>query len=97
MNVTVYSKANCPGCKFTMKKLDNNHTPYTVVKVDEDPAALALIQSWGFTSAPVVDAGGIRWAGFAPDKLNALKVAPAEREVHRSAGVEDRTDTEDKG
>ena len=81
-----------------MKKLDLNGTPYKVVKVDEDPEALALIQSWGFTSAPVVDAGaGNRWAGYSPDRLNALKVEPEAREVHRTAGVEDRTLTEDKG
>ena len=98
MNVTVYSKSNCPGCKFTMKKLDQNGTPYRVVKVDEDAEALALIQSWGFTSAPVVDVGnGARWAGYSPDRLNALKVEPVVREVHRTAGVEDRTPVEDKG
>lgn len=97
-NITIYSKKNCPACKFTRKKLDNNGTPYAVVMVDEDADALALIQSWGFTSAPVVDAGGAgRWSGYSPDRLDGLRVGPVVREVHRFVGVEDRSSVEDKG
>jgi glutaredoxin-like protein NrdH len=86
------------GCKYTIKRLEKNGTPYRVVMVDEDPEAAALIKSWGFLQAPVVDAGnGDRWTGLQLDRLDALKAAPAVREVHRTAGVEDRTLTEDKG
>ncbi|MFD6517329.1 glutaredoxin family protein [Rhodococcus sp. NPDC060176] len=97
MNVTVYTQPGCQPCKAIIRKLIKNETSHTVIDVSQNAEAAAKLEAWGYKSAPVVEVNGEHYHGYSPDKLNGLKVAPAEREVHRSAGVEDRTDTEDKG
>ena len=71
--ITVYSKPACPQCDATKRKLDAMGITYRTVDLTEDTEALALVMSWGFASAPVVDADGERWAGFRPDLIAALK------------------------
>ncbi|WP_067780389.1 glutaredoxin-like protein NrdH [Actinomyces vulturis] len=77
MTITVYSKPNCVQCTATYRALDKNGLSYTTVDISLDAEALDQVKSLGYTSAPVVMAGGDHWSGFRPDKIKAL-VAQAE-------------------
>lgn len=69
---TVYSKPACVQCDMTKKMLDKNGIEYTVIDITEDVQAYDKIVSMGFMSVPVVISGDQAWAGFQPDKINAL-------------------------
>lgn len=73
--ITVYSKPNCPQCTATYRKLKSLNAEYLSVDVTQDPEALSLIRSLGYSQAPVVvvrDARGTttkHWSGFRPDMI----------------------------
>jgi glutaredoxin-like protein NrdH len=69
--VNVYSKKPCPQCDATFRKMDQLGIPYRVHDAT-DPENLRHIKSLGFLQAPVVQAGAFAWAGYSPDKINAL-------------------------
>jgi glutaredoxin-like protein NrdH len=69
---TVYSKPACVQCDMTKKMLDKNGIEYTVVDITEDLQAYEKIVAMGFMSVPVVISGDNAWAGFQPDKINAI-------------------------
>ena len=72
--LTIYTKQGCPQCTFTFNMCDQLGLEYTKVDILETPHARDLIYGWGFTSLPVVDAGGNnQWAGHQPDKLKQIK------------------------
>lgn len=97
-SVTLYSQKNCQPCKAVARRLDKNETPYTKVDVSEDAEALARLRALGFSQTPVVECGTTVFAGYSPDKIDALKGHPdVVREVRRLAEVEDRAVVEDKG
>jgi glutaredoxin-like protein NrdH len=71
--ITVYSKSNCTQCDATFIILDERDVEYRVVKIDEDPEALAYVKSLGFQSAPVVIPSDQKpFSGFRPELLNTL-------------------------
>jgi glutaredoxin-like protein NrdH len=70
--ITVYSKPACPQCSATRRYLDKAHLDYLTVDVTQDPDAAAFVASLGYTAAPVVVAGKDHWAGFRPDRIEAL-------------------------
>ena len=72
--ITVYSKPNCPQCTATYRKLKSLNAEYASVDVTQDPEALSLIRSLGYSQAPVVivrDGKDIKkhWSGFRPDMI----------------------------
>lgn len=69
---TVYTKPACIQCEQTKKLLDKNGTEYTTVDITQDHEAFDKVVSMGFASAPVVISGDQSWAGFQPDKINAI-------------------------
>jgi glutaredoxin-like protein NrdH len=69
---TVYTKPNCVQCDMTKRYMDKNGIAYDTVDITENPEALEMILSLGFSSAPVVISEEGSWAGFQPDKLNLL-------------------------
>lgn len=71
--ITVYSKPSCVQCTATYRALDTAGLEYNIIDLSEDPAALAHVKTLGYLSAPVVVAGDDHWAGFRPDKINALR------------------------
>lgn len=78
MKVTVYSKADCQGCRLTGMKLDQKHIAYEYVHIDLDPAAKAKADSYGYLQAPVVvvdlgDGAEVSWSGYSPSKIEKLK------------------------
>lgn len=70
--ITVYSKPSCVQCTATYRALDAKGLAYDVVDVSTDAAALELVKSLGYLSAPVVVTADDHWAGFRPDKLDEL-------------------------
>ena len=68
----VYTKPSCIQCEQTKKMLDKNGTQYTTVDITQDQEAYDKVVSMGFMSVPVVISGEESWAGFQPDKINAL-------------------------
>jgi glutaredoxin-like protein NrdH len=52
--------------------LDKLEIDYDTVDITQDDSALEMVMSMGFKSAPVVITDSDSWAGFQPDKINAL-------------------------
>jgi glutaredoxin-like protein NrdH len=69
---TVYTKPACVQCDQTKKLLDKNGVEYTTIDISKDQEAFDKIVAMGFMSAPVVISGNDSWAGFQPDKINAI-------------------------
>lgn len=72
MSVTIYTKPDCAQCDQTKKYMDRHNIKYEVVDLTTNPEALEKVQSWGFTSAPVVETDDDRWAGFRMSRLIRL-------------------------
>lgn len=78
--VTVYTTPACGGCQLTKKQLEKRHIPYEAVEIDpNDEQLMAAFLELGYgpgTSAPIVVAdtpdGPLNWAGYRPDRLDAL-------------------------
>lgn len=70
--VTVYTKPACVQCDMTKKMLDKNGVEYSTVDITQDPEAYDMIVGMGFMAAPVVITPEDSWAGFNPDKINAI-------------------------
>ena len=69
MNITLYTKANCPQCTATKRQLDRRGLPYTAVDITAD----ARISDEGWRQMPVIIAGGESWSGYRPDKIHELE------------------------
>lgn len=70
--VIVYTAPGCQGCKLTKRRLDTHGIPYT-----EEPISAAVVDEAKATlgqklTAPIVRAGEQLWAGFRPDRIDAL-------------------------
>jgi glutaredoxin-like protein NrdH len=74
MSVTVYSKPSCVQCTATYRALEQYGIPFQVVDLSLDQGAYETILGMGYRQVPVVIAGDEHWAGFRPDKINALAV-----------------------
>lgn len=72
MSITVYSKPSCVQCTATYRALDQKGIDYRVIDLSEDQQAFEMVQDLGYRQVPVVVAGADHWAGFRPDKINAL-------------------------
>jgi glutaredoxin-like protein NrdH len=57
---------------MTKKLLDKNGVSYTTVDITQDQEAYDKIVSMGFMAAPVVITTDDAWAGFNPEKINAI-------------------------
>jgi len=75
MTITVYSKKHCPQCNSTYRQLDRFGLQYEIVDVEADQAAFNQLVAEGFRAMPVVKTDTDTWAGFRPDKINALAAA----------------------
>ncbi len=69
---TGYVKPACVQCDMTKRMLDKLEIDYDTVDITQDDSALEMVMSMGFKSAPVVITDSDSWAGFQPDKINAL-------------------------
>lgn len=70
----VYSKPNCQQCNLTKKQFEKQGIEYTVIDITEDHDARDYVLAMGHLTAPVVVVGNESWAGYRPDRIQALKV-----------------------
>lgn len=70
--VTVITSPGCQPCRLTKKVLNDRGVEFQERNVADDPEALDLAKSLGYSSSPVVIAGDQHWTGFRPDRLAAL-------------------------
>ena len=77
MSITVYTKPSCVQCRATKRALEKAGLAYDEVDLTQDDAALEMVKGLGYSSAPVVVAGGEHWAGFRPDKIKAVSLVTA--------------------
>ncbi|MEJ1922240.1 glutaredoxin family protein [Microbacterium sp. KHB019] len=81
--VTVYSTGPaCQRCRLTCRRLDELGIRYDLIEIHEEHnAALRayLVDELGYAEAPVVVVGDgpeSSWAGFRPDRIDALATRP---------------------
>ena len=67
--ITVYTTPNCVQCNQTKRYFDSKGVSYETVDLTQDPQAMEMVKSMGYTSAPVVVAGEDSWSGFRLPKL----------------------------
>jgi len=76
MEITVYTKKNCPACEATKKAMDRAGLDYEVVDVGDNTARQQALREFGFRQMPVVevtDGEDYRsWEGFRPDLIKQL-------------------------
>jgi glutaredoxin-like protein NrdH len=72
MTVTVYTLPACVQCDSTKRMLQRNEVEYEEVDMSQDPIALEMVKTLGYTAAPVVVAGDEHWSGFRLDRIQAL-------------------------
>lgn len=72
MAVTVYTLPACVQCDSTKRMLQRNQIDYEEVDMSQDPVALEMVKTMGYTAAPVVVAGDDHWSGFRMDRIQSL-------------------------
>lgn len=72
MAVKVYTLPACVQCDSTKRMLQRNQIEYEEVDMSQDPVALEMVKTLGYTAAPVVVAGEDHWSGFRLDRIQAL-------------------------
>ena len=72
MTVTVYTLPACVQCDSTKRMLQRNEIEYEEVDMSQDPIALEMVKTLGYTAAPVVVAGDDHWSGFRLDRIQSL-------------------------
>ena len=70
--LTVYTTPNCPGCKLTKRELDKAGAAYNEIDLTTRPDLVEQFRAEGLRSAPVVELGAERVAGFNPAKIRAI-------------------------
>jgi glutaredoxin-like protein NrdH len=72
MAVKVYTLPACVQCDSTKRMMQRNQIEYEEVDMSQDPVALEMVKTLGYTAAPVVVAGEEHWSGFRLDRIQAL-------------------------
>ncbi|MDK6399646.1 glutaredoxin family protein [Pauljensenia sp. UMB1235] len=77
MDVTIYSKPNCPQCDATKRKFTKEGVAFREVDVTEDRRAFTRVRDeWGYQRVPVIEVRGegfdVRWDGFRPERMKAV-------------------------
>lgn len=70
--VTVYTLPSCVQCDSTKRMLKRENIEFSEVDMSQDAAALELVKSLGYQSAPVVISGDRHWSGFRLDEIKSL-------------------------
>lgn len=81
MHLTVFSKSNCTFCDQAKALLTSKNIPYTEIRVDQDPEAMAFLKAQGHRAVPQIYKNGELFVqgGFAglkqlsDEQLNACK------------------------
>ncbi len=73
--ITVYTLPSCVQCDSTKRLLNSIDVDYEEIDMSQDPIALEMVKTLGYSSAPVVIAGEEHWSGFRMDRIKALKAS----------------------
>ena len=73
MNITLYTKANCPQCTATKRQLDKRGLPYTTVDITANARISDRLRNEGWRQTPVIIADDESWSGYRPDKIHELE------------------------
>lgn len=71
--VRIYTKDDCTNCESTKSLMDELEINYTVINMDREPSAKAVVKSMGFRQAPVVITNTNKWSGFKESNIRGLK------------------------
>jgi glutaredoxin-like protein NrdH len=52
--------------------MQRNQIEYDEVDMSQDPVALDMVKTLGYTAAPVVVSGEDHWSGFRMDRIQSL-------------------------
>jgi glutaredoxin len=61
--ITVYSKNNCPFCDRAKALLESKNITFTVIKMEDDPAAREFLMEQGLRSVPQIFKDGVLLPG----------------------------------
>lgn len=70
--VTIYSQPGCSPCRRVKSFLERNNVEFNDVDIASDDAARDHVQELGYKQTPVIEANGIHWSGYDPEKLSTL-------------------------
>lgn len=72
MSVKVYTLPSCVQCDSTKRMLSRNEIDFEEIDMSQDPIALEMVKTLGYSAAPVVVAGADHWSGFRMDRIQSL-------------------------
>ena len=72
MSATVYTLPSCVQCDSTKRMIKSIDVDYEEVDMSQDPVALEMVKTLGYTAAPVVVSGDDHWSGFRMDRIQSL-------------------------
>lgn len=76
MEITIYTKRNCPACEATKKAMDRAGLDYEVIDVSDSAGWQQALRECDFRQMPVVqvtdDEDCQSWEGFRPDLIKQL-------------------------
>lgn len=75
MNVTVYSKPDCPQCELTKRDLDTLGIAYETIDLGSNREQLNRLVASGYRNAPVVETDAGAWSGYDRDRIRGLATA----------------------
>lgn len=84
MQITLWTKPNCPQCEMTKKQFDNRGIIYQVKRLDRSPKAVERFLELGLLAAPIVETDDRRWSGF---RLNRIQSLESHLKTERIRGV----------
>lgn len=77
--VKIYTKPNCPQCRYTKKRIEDRNISFVEIDITEDPDGMHRVKNeLGYKQAPVVvvkdgEMDMVHWSGFSPDKIDAIQ------------------------
>jgi glutaredoxin-like protein NrdH len=79
MSVVLYSKPGCVQCNSSERKFKKENIEYVKIDITQDEDAYNRVVELGYAQVPVIETeDGDHWSGYQPEKIEALKPAPAE-------------------
>ena len=76
MQITVFTKRNCPACEATKRAMDRAGLDYEVVDVSDNLSLQQTLRECGFRRMPAVEVFDGEehrfWEGFRPDLIKQL-------------------------
>lgn len=72
MKITVYTLPACVQCDSTKRMLSKGLIDYEEIDLSKSKKAMEKIKAWGYTQAPVVEAGEQHWSGFRMERIQGI-------------------------